>query len=404
MSTLDRCPEAELLVCCARSSKTLEMTSQITALLQEDLDWAYLLRMTQRHGMMPLLYWHLSDACPEAVPKSILSHLQDRFHANRLRNLYLSRELLELSHAFEAHGVPAIPYKGPVLATVAYGDLALREFVDLDILAYERDVITAGELLTAMGYQPEYSMSKAQEAAFLRYERQYVYVRDDGSMVELHWAPAPRYIPYPPDLECLWSRIVRVPLGGDTVPTFSPEDLLLILCVHGSVHSWERLSWICDVAELLRASEGMDFERLIEWASASNSKRMLLLGLFLANDLLNANLTEKLLREAHADAVVRALAQEVREQLFLEDPSPRGVLEGSAFKRFHFRMIERPADKLRYCVCRTTAPTLKDWALMPLPAPFFPCYRLLRPIRLTGRFMLRLAKRYLWQKESLAVE
>ena len=56
-------------------------------------------------------------------------------------------------------------------------------------------------------------------------------------------------------LERLWERVGRVPLGGNSVPSFAPEDMLLILCVYGSKHTWGRLKWVCDIAELIRVHQ-----------------------------------------------------------------------------------------------------------------------------------------------------
>jgi len=37
--------------------------------------------------------------------------------------------LLKLLDLFENHGIPAVPFKGPVLASSIYGDLSLRQFL-----------------------------------------------------------------------------------------------------------------------------------------------------------------------------------------------------------------------------------------------------------------------------------
>ncbi len=392
--------EIELLLCCARTRTNSARVDRIKALLREEIDWAYLLQTAGRHRTAPLLYWNLSTTYPEAVPEGIMAQLREHFHDNGRRNLVLAGELLKILDALEERKIPAIPYKGPVLATVAYRNLALREFFDLDLLLEERDVLQAREVLASLGYRSEDLMTRskdlmteAQGVAFLRYERQYEFTRDDGIVVELQWKVVPKYLSFPLDPLHVLRHAEQVSLGGRTVKTFSLEDLLLTLCVHGSVHSWHRLGWICDVAEVVQVSKGIDWKQLVERADALRCKRMLLLGLFLANDLFETELADEVFHEVQADAMVKVLAGEVREQLFSEAPRPWGILEGSAFQHFQFRMIEQPRDKLRYCVHRVTAPTLLDWKALPLPAALFPFYRLLRPILLTGRFGRRLVKR-----------
>ena len=70
------------------------------------------------------------------MPADAREELEGRAQANRLRDLELTGELARLLDRFRRDGIAAVPYKGPVLAAQAYGDVALREFVDLDILVH----------------------------------------------------------------------------------------------------------------------------------------------------------------------------------------------------------------------------------------------------------------------------
>jgi hypothetical protein len=87
-------PEAELLLCCARTNVDARYALRLRTLLQNKLDWAYLIRASFLHGMLPLLYWNLQATCREAVPQLILEQLQSHFQANSRRNLFLLAELI----------------------------------------------------------------------------------------------------------------------------------------------------------------------------------------------------------------------------------------------------------------------------------------------------------------------
>ena len=220
-------PEGELLLCCARICEDSDRDACIRALLGKEIDWSYLLSTALPHGMMPLLYWHLNATCPDAVPKAAMEQLREHFRDNARRNLFLTGELLRLLNLFEAQGITAIPYKGPALAASVYGNIALRNFSDLDVLVHRQVVPRSKELLISSGYQPAHQLTNAQEAAFLRYECDRPFTRDDGaSIVELHWEIMPRRLSFPLDTELLWERLVSISLGGKVVPTLSPEDLL----------------------------------------------------------------------------------------------------------------------------------------------------------------------------------
>lgn len=396
--------EDELLICCARTSRHPEVAKRIGVLIREGMDWERLLHLARKNRVMPLLYWHLSSSFPnnsfsQAVPMALMAELRTHFQANSFRNLFLARELLAIHRRFEENQVALISYKGPILAASIYGNLALREFIDLDILVHKNDIPRATELLIAQGYSREPHLTQAQEAFFSKTQREYVFTREDGSVVELHWAVTPRVISFPLDPEDLWRRREKVPFGGDTILTFSPEDLLLFLCVHGSKHFWYRLAWICDVAELIRAEKSMDWGQLIERSSQLGAQRMLFLGLVLASDLLGAALPHGVSQVIRTDPAVEPLAEQVRGWLFREaeevsDIFARGLEEESSFHPFRVKVRERFRDKALYCARTALVPTPEDWELLPLPKTFFPFYYALRPIRLGGRYGQKVLNRW----------
>ena len=391
-------PEAELLLHCARSRRDLEGSARVTVLLQQQVDWDIVLQLAYRHKMMPLLYWSLSRCAPGTIPASILDRLREHFRSNSLINMSLTRKLIRILKEFEEHNIAAVPYKGPVLAASVYGDLALREFNDLDILVRKEDILRAKRQLLFLEYRQENELTQVQEAAFLESQREYVFAHDDGSVVELHWAVTPRSFSFRLDSKELWERLEEVSLGGVTVPTFSVEDSLLILCVHGSKHLWHRLIWLCDVAELVHANSAIDWERLMEQAGRLGGTRMLFLGLVLANDLLGAVLPCEILHKAQLDPMVRPLAAQVRERLFRvaeeqHEISRIGFDDQSRFHPFFIKVRERLRDKVIYCAYTFLVPTVEDWELLPLPKTLFPLYFVLRPIRLATRYGRKIANR-----------
>src|SRR5262245_37335179 len=201
-------PEAELLLCCARTCMDAERAERMRALLRGGIDWSYLLRMARPHGLMPLLYWNLHTTCPESVPAAVLHQLQRHFNVNDLHNRSLTRELLKLLRLFETHEILAVPYKGPTLAATAYGNLSLRQFGDLDILVHERDYQRAQHLLIGQGFR-------------ITIEHEWEVELKDGCggvAVDLHRRITQRDIPCPLSFEYLSRRLQPRALGGTMVP------------------------------------------------------------------------------------------------------------------------------------------------------------------------------------------
>jgi hypothetical protein len=205
----------------------------------------------------------------------------------------------------------------------------------------------------------------------------------DRAFIDLHWATTPTYLPFSRVVERVWTRLERFSLGDMAIPTLAPEDLLLILCEHGAKHAWERLCWIGDIAGVISREKPLDWPWILEQARASGSRRMLFLGLALASDILGAPLPETILPRVQADPVVKALAIQVRQQLFLDPSRPAGILKGAIF---YLRAMEGLTERGLYRLAQVMISTLIDRALLPLPGSHFPLYAVLRPIRLIAKY------------------
>lgn len=386
-------PEAEMLLCCARTQMDTARSERIRQLLQQEIDWSYLLQLALQHRVMPLLSWQLNAICPEAVPKATLEQLRGYFHANAQRNLFLLGELFRLLNLFQVHTIRAIPFKGPVLAVLTYGNLSLRQFGDLDFLVHKQDIRRATRLLVAQGYHTANQLDGDHEEGS-PLSKYHVFVRDDGRVkVDLQWQISGKFFSFQLSAERLWERLEPISLAATTVLNLPPEDLLLLLCMHGCKHLWERLRWICDVAEFIRVHQEIDWERVMDQAGSMGSERMLRLGLFLAHDLLGATLSDPVLRRVQADPVVKSVAGEVRPKLFADIPERPGDVERLIF---YFRMRKGWRDRLGYSsgylvqyLRIALVPSAKDRALLPLPAFLSFLYYLVRPIRMVGKYGLR---------------
>lgn len=373
-------PGVELLLSCARTRPDAERIAQLAG---GGIDWPHLVRLGALHEVTPLVYHSLRAACWPAVPTAIQEKLHEYSLANARRSLHLAGELLRLAELFEAHKIPMAPFKGPVLAASAYGDLGLREFVDLDLLVRDHDVARGRQLLIEQGYKPQFILTEAQESAFLRYACEYVLSREqDRVMVELQWQFVPRYFTFCFDPTELWQRMMTVPFGSRRILSLPPEELLLYLCVHGAKHGWIQLKWVCDVAESVRASGNLDWGLLFEQARRSGSERMLALGLCLATDLLGARIPQEVAGRVRADWVAQRLAGEVRQRLSSEE----GGATGYRLALFHLRSRERLKDRARYCFRLLTTQTVFDWQFVPLPRTLWFLYYFLRPFRLVNKY------------------
>ena len=170
----------------------------------------------------------------------------------------------------------------------AYGDVRLREFADLDILVRKEDLGRVIELLSSNGLQPAPALTKSQQAALRRFECAHNFGDEGEVLFDVHWNFAAPYSAFKFPVDRIWERRQRVSIGGRQLLSLSSEDLLLVLCLHGATHFWERLGWIADVAALVSREVNLNWEQVIADAANSGNRRMLSLGLSLANKLLAA--------------------------------------------------------------------------------------------------------------------
>lgn len=383
-------PELELLLLCGRRELDPARRKRIQQLLKGGLDWESLVSLAHRHGMLTLLHFHIKATDPAGIPDAVSKELDHFAFKIVRRNLELTAALLELLDVFAAAGIPAIPFKGPPLASLIYGNLALRRFSDLDIALHRRDVSAAIELLVAShGFRAPGPLTDAQQEAHGRFHYARPLFSSDGTVkVDLHWGFAKDYFSAGIDSESLWGKTAPVSIQGHTFITFSPEVLLLVLCVHATKHGpmpWPRLNWICDIAELLRRSD-LEWAQTLELARSSGTQRILRLGLSLARDLFDAPLPKDLSRQVQADRAAGDLAVQVRHYLLSEAPRPLGAW---ARIQFDLKSRERLREKTRYCLRRLLRPADRDWQLVHLPRQLTLLYIPLRILRLSIRYLLR---------------
>jgi hypothetical protein len=246
--------------------------------------------------------------------------------------------------------------KGPVLAVQAYGDPAMRCYGDLDLLVRQQDIRRATELMSAAGFVPAVPLS-AIDAGNI--PGQYLFSKPDSKLiVELHNDFTLRYFPRRLPLEEFFARQIRVQVDGQEVPALSVEDELVLICIHGAKHFWERLMWIADVAALVSRQTGMDWLRVADSASAVEAERMLHTGLLLAADLLKLQLPGRVQAVVQADTVAAWLAEQCGKWLRAAGNTPPGLFERAAFRlRMRGGLLSAPAYLLRL----SFSPTEEDW-------------------------------------------
>jgi hypothetical protein len=320
------------------------------------------------------------------MPADILSQVQAASRLIAATNLARAAELCRIVRTFHQEGVVVVPLKGPVLAATAYGSVALRQFVDLDLLVVEADLSRACNLLLASGYRPRDATARVPSRPYVP-GRFNPFVNDAGVAVDLQCGFEGAGFSFP--LTALfWERLDSRPILGVDMTVFPAEETLLLLCIHGWKHRWERLAWICDVAEWLRSHPDLDRDRLLRRARAARSVRLLTLGIALARHLLDVEFPDG--NPWPADPTVTREAKGVERRFFAESPRPPTVWT-AAYSRIRLKDTTREragylARLARHVLRDAFVPTDEDRRSITLPRWLDPLYVVVRPLRLARTY------------------
>jgi hypothetical protein len=376
-------PEFELLLACSAVGRNQDWSRNLCSRLDALVDWRNVLHAAEHHGVTPLAYQALREV-PDRVPSAVLDDLARRYEHNARRNLRFTGELIRILDCLDAHGIAAIPYKGPVLAETVYGDLGLREFSDLDLLVRSVDVLRAKDALTGLGYVPGSQFTVAEERECLRSGYEFVFDGPAGrNLLEIQWAILPRFYAVDLDLNGLFDRASLASVGGKTVKALSPEDLLLALCVHAAKHAWIRLCWLRDIAGVVQ-SQSLNWDLVSQRAKMLGVDRMLGISLLLASRLLGASIPDSLTGKWRDDREIERLCKQITQHM---PNSAEYNTETFHYFRLMRRLRERASDQARFTFRLAFTPSVGEWSVVRLPALLFPVYRVVRLFRIAGRVL-----------------
>jgi len=377
--------EHELLAALCR--KNFSRSSGTDFYKNPDTDWDYLVRAARYHRVIPHLCRQPGSPSEPAVPPAVRKDLKRSFLQVIRFNLLATGELLSLCGKITAANIPVIPFKGPALSQLLYGDITGRQFDDLDILVHRKDVEAVQQILLSSGYRDDQELTPAQERHSLRSRHHHPFTHGTtGVHVEVHWKFSPRIYSFSPDLPAIWKRAGPLALSGREVLSLSDEDLFLILCDHGARHYWQRLSMVYDIAMFI-GRDGMDWDYLLRTARETGSERVLLLGISLAETLFGTGPPADISSRCTGDRAVGILTQQAVERILchtIDTPDLQGSPASPDVEEelFYLRARERFADRARYYFRRATTPEPEDRAYVRLPDPLFFLYPPVRVCRL----------------------
>lgn len=338
-------PEEALLLICARREIPESLRQEARALTQR-VDWERLVDLARQHRVGSMVYASLKRDFPEAIPAQPLARLREDVLAGTHGNLRLLRELLQLARLLGTHGIRYAVFKGLVINQMVYQDLGIRKCGDIDILVGRGDFLRAKALLQAEGFSQTLS-----DKAEVQYLQSGLWHEQRQVSIDLHWGLPPRELGIRADR--ILMRAADITIGGQSLPAFGPEDLLIVLCVNATKEYWNQLLYpYCDIHEFLRSHPGLDWPALFRRARELRCARMVGTALRVMTSLYEAPLPA---RGETGIPVDERAAKELLRQLFELPPDDSGHAGHSRMLHFFdstddyfLGLIDTPLQRLAY--------------------------------------------------------
>ena len=311
-------PEFDLVLACAQVRDGPEHPWRLASLLRGDLDWDFACRQLTFHGLRPLAYRALSHAAPDRIPPRIIRYLKSAYQASAAHNLSLTQELFRILDRFGHERVGAISFKGPLQASQLYGNIALRETSDLDILIRKDDFAAARRVLTEFGYAMKVPLTPEQERRVLTNGNEHVcnfYSSEQSILVELHWNIVSPHSAFGLTSDALWTLARPIVVAGRTFSGFPPEELFLLLAIHIEKHGWQILRFIGDLARMIEHEPALDWGHLLDLAQGLNRPRLIPLAVFLCHVLYGSPIPDRVRGAIEADKAMRMDTALIRSRL-----------------------------------------------------------------------------------------
>lgn len=351
------------------------------------LDWDVFTRLAICHRVHPLIYRCVRTVEDLALPQEVMHTLRWENELNLAKTLQMTGEMLNILRVMEEEGICAIVLKGIPLGIKLYGQAALRPSRDLDILVWPKDVEKARQVIEAQGYartHPRFTETPVRLRNWMKNVHHFGYWHEDKDIcLELHWRVGCQDW----DLGKLREKPVQMKVAGRRVLILEEEELLLSLVVHGAVHVWFRLRWLCDIGMMLKQG-GFSWERLYALATEVGVKHLLHQAIILAGTILAAPVPEHVALVAANDRKAQKLAAMVLPLLGIVDFNPAELHVCAPwyyhYKKYVFGMQCGWKKRFVY-IFSHLKPEERDIGSLSLPTCLYPLYYLTRPLTWFGR-------------------
>jgi hypothetical protein len=309
------------------------------------------------------------------------------------RALRQTGQLLRLLEALEARGVAALPIKGPAWAERLYGDVTLRNWVDLDLILRYDDVAAARAALLEQGFLDSSPYAERLLRRRTRTEGEIaLHSADNELLLDLHWQMGVGYGAEALTGERLLDQATQSTLLGRPVRALSSADMLLLTCLHGTRHRWDSIEALLSLALQMRDLRDDEWAALYGSAAEVHCVRRVTLSTLHARRLFGLDDWRPGDHAPMNDRLTRSLRASLRPRL-LEREGEQSPHDKAAEAWWFAATEDRLLAGLGHAWLRLARPGPEDWEAVQMPRELAWLYWPLRPLRLLAKYAVRVVHR-----------
>ena len=371
--------EFQLALSC--SALDVESVLELTTQLKNspgfsETDFLIFLR---RHHICELAFHTLREN--SSFSNSFHLQLELQSKANQLKAIKGQSIQVKLQSYFDEQHIYAIFLKGILLSRQYYGDLGLRNVVDIDVWVEEKFFNQGKVFLRALGY-----VSTLDHHAFNQRQLNFIHQCNHDEIfyhpgdsrapvIELHWKLRNALGNFMFDPIKEQEKLMKVEMNGLSFSVFNHVDQFIFLCVHGAEHGWYKLKWLVDLVHLNKTID-FDWESVVLRAKALRSERELRLAWSLLQEFYGLIIPEKI-AEIKLTTIDGFRLNYVRHLIDYEGAFCDTAKEKLFNLLYTLSLNRRPIIAKELLLKNLTNTT--DWLTLPLPSSLFFLYFPLRP-------------------------
>lgn len=322
----------------------------------------------------------------ELIPQEIL-RIMKSYNMNIAKtNMLMSAELIKVMKNFKTTNISAIPYKGPLLAQLAYGDITLRQYVDLDILVEENQLRQAINILKQNDYivdEEEYKYIMKNKSIFHD-----ISLYKNNIHIELHWKLFSDE--FKTDIENIQIKenLSQVSISNHTLESFENEILILYLTVHGAKHRWERIEWLLDIVKIVQ-NQTINWDRLLELMHTTKTSKILLSTLYLCQNILDLDIPEKV-QILINDVKILKLSKNFEKDFYKNFTNPiKRKVQTKTISKIQYDVLNGFKSKASFLLS-LLKPSELDFKSVDFPKYLYILYYFIRPINIMKRWIKKI--------------